>query len=84
MANKISQLRFDSIMLDVNANSMKQAYQIMADQISQLIGTPKQHITLHLLEAEKEDSAAIGNGIAIDFRKFKLATNHRNIWIYIR
>ena len=74
MTNKENQLQFDSIMINVNANSMKQAYQYMADQISQLIGTPKQYIISNLMAAEKNDSAAIGNGIAIPHMRLERLT----------
>jgi len=72
--SKDNQLQFDSIMLNINANSMKQAYQIIADQISQLIGTPKQYIIFHLMAAEKQDGAAIGNGIAIPHMRLERLT----------
>jgi PTS system nitrogen regulatory IIA component len=74
MTNKDKKLHFDSIMMDVHANSMKQAYQILADQVSQLIGTPKQSIISHLIEAEKNQTAIIGNGIAIPHMRLERLT----------
>jgi len=82
MTNKINELNFDSIMLDVNANSIKQAYQILADQISQLIGTPKQYIIFHLMAAEKNESAIIGNGIAIPHMRLERLT--RPMIVYMK
>ena len=74
MTNKLDQLYFDSIVLDVNANSIKQSYQILAEHISQLIGTPKQYIIFHLMAAEKNETAAVGNGIAIPHMRLERLT----------
>ncbi len=74
MTNKLEQLYFDSIILDRNANSMKQSYQILADHISQLIGTSKQQIIEHLLISEKNETSAIGHGIAIPHMRLERLT----------
>ncbi|MEM6811272.1 MAG: PTS sugar transporter subunit IIA [Pseudomonadota bacterium] len=67
-------LHFDSVLCDINASSLKQTYQILADHISQLIGTPKQSIFLHLMTAEKEENSFIGNGIAIPHMRLERLT----------
>lgn len=74
MTNKLDQLYFDSIILDQHANNMKQSYQILADHISQLIGISKQYIILNLLESEKNETSAIGHGIAIPHMRLERLT----------
>ncbi len=74
MTNKLDELYFDSIILDRNANNMKQSYQILADHISQLIGTPKQYIIDYLLISEKNETSAIGHGISIPHMRLERLT----------
>ncbi|MEM8832933.1 MAG: PTS sugar transporter subunit IIA [Pseudomonadota bacterium] len=74
MTNTKQELRFDSILFDIHANSMKHLHQKLADHISQLIGTPKQSILTHLTDAEKEENSAIGNGVAIPHMRLERLT----------
>jgi PTS system nitrogen regulatory IIA component len=65
MTNKDQPLKFDSVLLNIHANSLKQLYQFLSDHVSQLIGASKQNVFKSLWEAEKIESAAIGQGVAI-------------------
>ncbi len=53
---------------------MKQAYQFLADHVSQLIGIPKQYIIFHLMAAEKNETAAVGQGVAIPHMRLERLT----------
>lgn len=74
MTNKNISVQFDSIVLNTNANSMKQLFQIIADHVSQLIGCSKKTLYSKFLENEKDESSVIGNGVAIPHMRLSRLT----------
>lgn len=65
MTNDIQEMHFDSILLDFSANSIKQVHKKLSEHVAHLIGTPEKILFESLMEQEREQSSAIGNGLAI-------------------
>ena len=74
MTDKMQMLYFDSILVDVKTNTIKQAFQLLSDHISALIGTPSKIIFDHLMAQEREESTSIGNGISLPHMKLPRLT----------
>lgn len=76
-------IEFDSIILDLKANSFKQAFQLLATHIHKLIGISKDEIFDQLMADQKEESCAIGNGVAIPHMRLPRLTRPMTIFAKI-
>ena len=65
MSNIVKYLTEDSIILDCDSKSQKNALEIISNKMSKLTSTNKDEIFEKLYEREKLGTTAFGNGIAI-------------------
>ena len=56
---------FDTIILDVKANNVKQVFQQLSQHVSSLIGSCEEFLSDSLLQREQHQNSGIGNGVAI-------------------
>ncbi len=65
MSDNKNNIEFDSILLDLKANSVKRVFQLFDTQVKKLVGTPENTIFDHLMQNFKTENCTIGNGVAI-------------------
>lgn len=83
MTNNISELNFDSVLMDIKATSYKQVLQKLSEHTSNLIGAPKDFLLEELLKHEAEHSSGIGNGVAIAHMRLPRLTRPMKIFAKI-
>ena len=71
MSNIVKYLTEDSIILDCDSKSQKNALEIISNKMSKLTSTNKDEIFEKLYEREKLGTTAFGNGIAIPHARFE-------------
>jgi len=81
MTDRSQELYFDSIILDLKANTMKQAFQLISEHVSQMIGTPSKTIFNVLMDHERQEGTSIGNGISMPHMKLARLTKPMTIFV---
>jgi len=65
MTNHTQPMHIDNILLDINADNVKQVFQHLSKHVCQLIGTPEEFLLSSLWQREERQNSGIGHGVAV-------------------
>ena len=65
MTDNIQTIYFDSIIPELKATNVKQIFQTLSSHINRIIGTPEKNLLENFIQNERQESSAIGDGVAI-------------------
>ena len=72
MTNHTQPMHIDNILLNINADNVKQVFQHLSKHVCQLIGTPEEFLLSSLWQREERQNSGIGHGVAVlDAKKHK-------------